>query len=127
MVNFYKDMWAKRSKTLGPLTSMTGKPKRHPYIWTEECQKAFDNMKAIMIQDALIVYPKYRDPFDIHTDASDYQIGGVVSQNNKPIAYFSRKFNTAQINYTVTAKLILAIVKTLKKFHSMLLGKVIKI
>ena len=76
-------------------------------------------MKAIMIQDALIVYPKYGEPFDIHTDASDYQIGGVVSQNNKPIAYFSRKFNTAQIKYTVTAKEILAIVKTLKNFHSM--------
>ena len=65
-------MWEKISKTLGPLTSMTGKPKGHPYIWTEECQKVFDDMKSIMIQDALILYPKYGEPFDIHTDASDY-------------------------------------------------------
>ena len=62
MVNFYKDMRAKRSKTLGPLTSMTGKLKEHPYIWTEEYQKDFDDMKTIMIQDTLIVYPKYGEP-----------------------------------------------------------------
>ena len=80
-----------------------------------------------MIQDALIVYPKYGEPFDIHTDASDYQIGGVVSQNGKPIAYFSRKFNTAQKKYTVTAKELLAITETLKNFRSMLLGQIIKI
>ena len=84
-------------------------------------------MKTIMIQDALIVYPKYGEPFDIHTDASDCQIGGVVSQNNKPIVCFSRKLNTAQIKYTVTAKELLVVVETLKKFHCMLLGQVIKI
>ena len=83
-------------------------------------------MKVIIIQDALIVYPKHGEPFDIHTDASDYQIGGVVSQNNKPIAYFLRKFNTAQMKYTVTAKKLLVIVETLN-FRSMLLGQVIKI
>ena len=41
---------------------MTGKLKGHPYIWTEEYQKDFDDMKTIMIQDTLIVYPKYGEP-----------------------------------------------------------------
>ena len=91
MVIFYKYMWAERSKTLAPLTSMIGKPKEHPYIWTKECQKAFDDMKGIIIRDALIVHTKQGQPVDIHTDASEYQIGGVVSQNNKSIVYFSRK------------------------------------
>ena len=91
MANCYKDIWAKRSKTLDPLTSMTGKPNGHPYIWTKECQKAFDDMKGIIIRDALIVHTKQGQPVDIHTDASEYQIGGVVSQNNKSIVYFSRK------------------------------------
>ena len=72
MINFYKDVWPKRSKTLSPLTAMTGKPKGHPFIWTKECQESFDGMKAIMIQDALIAYPKYGGHFDVHTDDSDY-------------------------------------------------------
>ena len=80
----------KKIENLGSTYLYDWKPKGHPYIWTEKCQKAFDDMKSIMIQDALIVYPKYGEPFDIHTDASDYQIG-VVSKKNKQIAYFSRK------------------------------------
>ena len=84
-------------------------------------------MKAITIKDALITYPKLWEAFDIHTDASDYQISGVVSQNSKSIAYFSRKFNTAQMKYIVIAKELLALVETLANFRSMLLGQVIKI
>ena len=121
MVNFYKDLWPKRSITLSPLTAMIGKPKGHPFIWTKECQDAVDGMKVIMIQDALIAYPKYGEPFDVHTDVSDYQIRGVVSQYSKPVAYFPCKFNKAQMNYTVTAKELLAIVETLNNFRSMLL------
>ena len=101
---------------------MTGKPKYHPYIWAKECQIVFDDMKAIMIKDALIPYPKLGEAFDIHTDASDYQISEVVSQNSKPIAYYSRKFNTAQMKYIISAKELLAIVETLTNFLSMLLG-----
>lgn len=44
-----------------------------------------------MIQDALIVYPKYGEPFDVHIDAINCQIDRVVSQNGKPVMYFSRK------------------------------------
>ena len=63
----------------------------------------------------------------MHTDASKDQIGGVVSQEGKAIAYFSRKFNAAQLNYTVTAKELLGIVETLKAFKTILLGHNIKV
>ena len=48
------------------------KPKGYPFIWTKEYQESYDGMKAIMIQDALIAYPKYGGHFDVHTDDSDY-------------------------------------------------------
>ena len=73
---------------------MTRKSKGHIFNWTKEYQNVFDGMKAIVTQDALIAYPKYGERFDVHTDTSDFQIGRVVSQNGKPVAYFSRKFNT---------------------------------
>ena len=40
-----------------------------------------------------INYPKFDRPFDIHTDASDRQLGSVISQDGKPLAFYSRKLS----------------------------------
>ena len=70
-----------------------------------------------------VTVPDFSKPFEIHTDASKYQLGAVITQENKPIAFFSRKLNKAQRNYTVTELELLAIVETLKEFCSILLGQ----
>jgi hypothetical protein len=49
-----------------------------------------------MVQtETLLTYPDWTIPFTIHTGASDYQLGAVISQRNKPIAFFSRKLLNA--------------------------------
>ena len=74
------------------------------FKWLPVHQEAFDKMKTIMAEDILLRHPNYNQGFELHTDASKDQIGGVISQNNAPIGFFSRKFNPAQLNYTVTEK-----------------------
>jgi RNase H-like domain found in reverse transcriptase len=48
----------------------------------------------------LLSHPNFNKPFEIHTDASKYQLGAVISQDSKPIAFYSRKLSKAQLNYT---------------------------
>ena len=62
-------------------------------------------MKDLMAQDCLLVsYPDPNIPYDIETDASDYQMGAVIKQNGRPVAYFCHKLGDAQLNDTTIKK-----------------------
>ena len=120
MVNYYKSLWPRRSATMAPLTELTGKGV--PFKWTTDHSKAFKEVKNMIAQDAMLVHPNFNKPFVVQTDASKEQIGGVVSQDDKPIGFFSRKLSKAQLKYTVMEKELLGIVETLKYFRNILLG-----
>ena len=98
---------------------MTGKGK---FEWNDRRQRAYDEMKAIICADAINVYPDLNKPFHIYTDASDLQLGAAIIQENRPIAYYSKKLTSAQRNYTTTEKELLAIVMTLKEYRKILWG-----
>ena len=127
MVQYYRDLWEKRSHILQPFTELTGGKKGAKIKWTPELEKAFEDVKQMVCKETLLAYPDWSQPFDIHTDASDYQLGAVISQKGKPIAFFSRKLNSAQKNYTTTEKELLSIVECVKEFRNILYGYPIRV
>ena len=102
MVQYHRDMWENQSKILAPLTDLVGKcghtkvtkakgTKKLPWHWDENHQKAFDLVKATICQDIVLAYPDFSKPFEIYTDASATQLGAVITQDNRLLAFFSRK------------------------------------
>ncbi len=75
----------------------------------------------------MLAYPDYSKVFEIYRDASSKQLGAVITQDNRPIAFFSRKLSHAQRKYSVTKIELIALVETLKEFKGMLWGQNIKV
>ncbi len=81
MVQYYRDMWGRRSEMLAPLTDLVGqcretkttrmnKTKKKPWWWYPIHQQAFDNVKAAIAKETVLAYPDFSKPFEIYTDAS---------------------------------------------------------
>jgi len=98
MVNYYRDMWKRRSHVLAPLSGMVSPEAK--FVWGPEQQKAFKEIKTLMSRETILRFPDFGKEFHIFTDASDYQLGAVIMQDDLPLAFYSRKMNSAQRRYT---------------------------
>jgi hypothetical protein len=68
--------------------------KKVPWHWDKIHQKAFNHKKATIEKEVVLAYPDYSKVFEIYTEASSKQLGAVITQDNRPIAFFSRKLST---------------------------------
>jgi len=78
VVNYYHDMWIRRSHVLAPLAALASKTRK--WKWESQHQKAFAMAKKVTAKETLLACLDFNKPFQIHTDASHYQLGAVVSQ-----------------------------------------------
>jgi len=99
-------MWVKRSEMLALVaecgetkTTKKNKVKKMPWKWDPIHQAAFDCVKATIAKEVVLAYPDFSKPFEIYTDASTLQLGAVITQDNRPIAFFSRKLSETQTRW----------------------------
>ena len=79
IVNYYRDMWFRRSELLAPLTSLTSNNVK--FEWLPSHQQAFDKIKKVIETEVLLAYPDFDKLFHIYTDVSDHQLGAVIIQD----------------------------------------------
>ena len=86
-------MWERLSHKLAPLTNITSS--KVEFKWTKIKQYAFDEINRIVDRDTLLTYLYFNETFKIYNDASDFQVGAVINQKEKPIAFYGGKFTEA--------------------------------
>jgi hypothetical protein len=92
------------------------------FVWTDVHQKAFEYINKIICREVILTFPDFSKPFHIYTDASDTHLGAVITQDDKPIACYNRKLNSAKKRYTTGEQELLSIVEILRDFRNILLG-----
>ena len=121
--NYYREFIPKFSEIAQPLTNLTKKDVQ--FRWGEAEQSAFKRMKQLLISAPVLT------PFDperetrVQPDSSGYCIGGELSQLTddgqwKPVAFYSKKCLPAEANYPIHDKELLAIIRCLEQWRSML-------
>jgi hypothetical protein len=98
--------------------------KRHKsFHWTKEAEKSFNLLKQKITEQPILVLPDFQKTFKVKCDASGFAIGEVLSQDDRPIAYFSEKLNEAKVKYSTYDKEFYAIIQALKKWRHYLIPK----
>ena len=91
--------------------------------WTDVRQQAFQQVKTAIADATSLAIADPALPFSVSTDASDFAIGAVLSQGDRPVAFESRKLNRAERKYPVHEKELLAVIHALRTWRCYLEGR----
>ena len=119
MAGYYRNFCLNFSDIAAPLTNLLSKKVK--FVWTDDCQLAFDKVKLLLQKSPVLKSPDYEKPFKLIIDSSDVGTGSVLVQEasdglDHPVSYFSKKFLKYQKNYSVVEKETLGLVLALEHF-----------
>ena len=87
--------------------------KKNQFIWTKATTKAFEEIKKRLTKALVLQLPDFSKVFEVACDALNVGIGGVLSQEGHPIAFFSEKLNEAKKKYSIYDKEFYVMVQAL--------------
>ncbi|CAA7034278.1 unnamed protein product [Microthlaspi erraticum] len=88
-----------------------------PFVWTQEAEDAFTIIKHKLLTAPVLMLPDFSSPFVLHCDASKLGIGAVLSQNGRPITFFSEKLAGARGRYSTYDVELYAVVQAIKHWR----------
>uniref|UniRef100_A0A3Q7GWI2 Reverse transcriptase/retrotransposon-derived protein RNase H-like domain-containing protein n=1 Tax=Solanum lycopersicum TaxID=4081 RepID=A0A3Q7GWI2_SOLLC len=78
IVDWQEPRHVKDLKSAAALTDLLKKDTK--WVWSERCDEAFQNLKEAIASESILKLPDFKLQFEVHTDASDKAIGGVLVQ-----------------------------------------------
>ena len=122
MIGYYRKFCRNFAQLALPLTDLLKKDRK--FEWTQNCQIAFEKLKEVLCHYPILKMPDFNRDFELAVDASDMAAGGVLLQEDSkngelklPVAYFSRKFDKHQRNYSTIEKELLALILAIQHFE----------
>ena len=120
MAGYYRKFCPNLSAVTEPLTLLLNKKEK--FVWCDVCQKAFQELKALLNSFPVLAAPDFNAQFKLAVDASDVAAGAILLQEDKdgvdhPVCYFSKKFSESWRNYSTIEKECLALVLALQHFE----------
>lgn len=127
VLNFFRRFLPKIAQHQVHLTSYLKGAKKNDKTkleWSKEAELDFKNCKELIANAVLLAHPKPDAQLILQVDASDFALGGTLSQiideNLQPLAFFSRKLTEAEKNYSAYDRELLAAYAAIKHFRHML-------
>ena len=119
--NFYRTFIKNYSDLTLPLTQLTHKGAL--YQWTNQCEQAFQRLKAMFTEGPILVQFNPDAETIVETDSSGWCIGGTLLQLQPsgmfhPCGFYSKKNSPTECNYKIYNKEMLAIVRYLENWDS---------
>uniref|UniRef100_A0A670HKZ8 Gypsy retrotransposon integrase-like protein 1 n=1 Tax=Podarcis muralis TaxID=64176 RepID=A0A670HKZ8_PODMU len=124
--NFYRKFIKNFAHLTAPITDCLSSKKK--FVWTAEAERAFEALKRAFASEEQLLHVDLQKPMRVETDASDRAVGAVLLQPGKsksewrPCAFFSRKLNKSERNYTVYDRELLAIHEAFRRWRHLLIG-----
>ena len=126
---YYKRFIASFGEICKPLYQLCEKNRQ--FLWSLDCQHAFETLKDKLTTAPILSYPVMGKDFILDTDASQFTVGAVLSQEHdgkeRVIAYMSKTMNKSELQYCTTRKELLAVITALKHFHIYLIGQKVRL
>jgi hypothetical protein len=122
LASFYRN-FIKNFSGISVAMMETFKKRHKSFHWTAEAEKSFNLLKQKIMEQLVLVFPDFQKTFQVKYDVRGYAIGAVLSQEDKPIAYFSEKMDEAKLKYSTYDKEFYAIIHALKKWRHYLIPK----
>ncbi|XP_028556143.1 uncharacterized protein LOC114581024 [Dendrobium catenatum] len=118
LANFYRRFIKGFSIVMAPITDVLKQPQ---FSWSTAQQESFEAIKSALSTAPVLSLPDFEKPFMVDTDASTVGVGAVLSQNGKPVEYFSEKLSPSRQRWTVYEQELYAVIRALKQWEHYLL------